>query len=126
MRPSGPSGAYSSAFLDHLAHPRRQGSLGEPTHCGEAVDAVCADRLTLDLRVEGGVVRDARFRVEGCPGAIAVGSALASLVPGRAALASSIDAAELEAELGGVPPARRHALRLALETWKTALRSPVP
>jgi nitrogen fixation NifU-like protein len=126
VQPSGPSGAYSSAFLDHLTHPRGQGVVDRPTHRGEAVDATCADRLTLDLRIEGGVVSEARFRVEGCPGAIAVGSALASLLPGREATPAAIGAADLEVVLDGVPPARRHALRLGVETWKRALGSPLP
>ena len=113
MSATGPRAAYSAAFLDHLERPRNQGSLASATHRGEATDATCGDRLALDCVVEGGVVREARFRVEGCPGAIAVGSALASLLPGRSASASAVTPADLEAALGGVPAAKRHALRLA-------------
>jgi nitrogen fixation NifU-like protein len=125
MGPPGADGAYSPAFLDHLTHPRSQGWLAAGTHRGEAVDGVCGDRLTLDLEVREGVVRAARFRVEGCPGAIAVGSALAALVPGRAAQIEAVTPPELEAALGGIPSAKRHVLRLAIETWKATLRTPV-
>ena len=83
------------------------------------------DRLSLDLCVAGGVVRDARFRVLGCPGSIAVGSALTTLLVGRPARADAVPAADLEQEVGGVPPAKRHALRLAAEVLAAALRSPV-
>jgi nitrogen fixation protein NifU and related proteins len=121
-RPRDPAAAaYSPAFLDHLVHPRNQGALSDATHRGEAQDGVCGDRLSLDLRVEAGLVSSARFRVQGCPGAIAVGSALASLAPGRAARTDSVSAADLEAALGGVPPAKRHALRLAIDAWRAAI-----
>ena len=124
MTASGPSSAYSDRFVDHLTHPRGQGTLPAATHRGEAEDPVCGDRLSLDLRVEGDVVREARFRVLGCPGSIAVGSALVHLLPGRAALADAVPAADLEAEVGGVPLAKRHALRLATAALKAALSGP--
>lgn len=118
-----PPGAYSPAFFDHVAHPRGQGALPSATHRGEALDATCGDRLALELRVEGGVVRDARFRVEGCPGAIAVGSALVEQVVGRDASVASVTVADLEAALCGVPASKRHALRLAVQAWKVTLGS---
>jgi nitrogen fixation NifU-like protein len=123
MPERGPRAAYSAAFLDHLERPRAQGTLEGATHRGEATDATCGDRLSLDLVVDDGVVRDARFRVEGCPGAIAVGSALASLLPGRRAGIACVGPDELERALGGVPPAKRHALRLATATLSAALAS---
>jgi nitrogen fixation NifU-like protein len=113
---------YSPAFLDHLARPRSQGALDDATHRGEAEDAACGDRLALDLRVEAGLVRAARFRVVGCPGSIAAGSALAALLPGRAAREDAVSAGEVEAALGGVPVAKRHALRLATDALRAALR----
>ena len=122
MAASGPLAAYSERFLDHLARPRGQGTLDGATHRGEAEDPACGDRLSLDLRVEGGVVRETRFRVLGCPGAIAAGSALATLLPGRPASAGAVPAADLEAELGGVPSAKRHALSLAAAALGAALR----
>lgn len=114
--------AYAPAFLDHLTRPRNQGTLAAPTHRATAEDGVCGDRLALDLVVAHGVVVEARFRVQGCPGAIAVGSALASLLAGRPARPDAVAAADLEAELGGVPPAKRHALRLAADVFAAALR----
>jgi nitrogen fixation NifU-like protein len=121
---TGPAAAYSARFLDHLTHPRAQGTLADATHGGTAEDEACGDRLSLDLRVRDGVVLDARFRVLGCPGAIAVGSALASLLPGRPARGDAVPAAALEAECGGVPAAKRHALRLAAEALRVALSTP--
>jgi nitrogen fixation NifU-like protein len=115
---------YRPAFLDHLVHPRAQGSLEGATHRGEAEDAACGDALALDLLVRDGRIVDARFRARGCPGAIAVGSAMASLLPGRPASVDAVAPSEIEEALGEVPPAKRHALRLATVTLRRALDGP--
>lgn len=112
---------YHPDFLDHLQSPRGQGRLAGATHRGAAENDACGDRLWLDLRVEAGVIREARMRVQGCPGAIAVGSALATVLPGRPASADAIDVGDLVTLLGEVPRAKRHALRLGLDTLRDAL-----
>jgi nitrogen fixation NifU-like protein len=111
---------YAPTFLDHVARPRSQGRLESATHRAEAEDHACGDRLALDLEVASGRVVAARFRVQGCPGAIAAGSALASLLPGRAAGPAAVTAVEIEAALGAVPPAKRHALALAADVLARA------
>lgn len=115
---------YAPAFLDHFQNPRHVGALDDATHRGQADDDACGDRLWLDLRVEAGQIAAARFRVEGCPGAIACGSALAALLPGRPARADAVDREALEAALGAVPRAKRHALGLALRTLAATLEGP--
>jgi nitrogen fixation NifU-like protein len=112
---------YAKAFLDHFEHPRGQGALAAATHCGEAEDAACGDRLAFDLVVADGSVRDVRFRVRGCPGAIAVGSAYAVLLPGRPARPDAVSADEVERLLEEIPRAKRHALRLAAAALRRAL-----
>lgn len=115
---------YDPAFLDHFRHPRGQGALEAPTHAGVADDGACGDRLWLDLCVVDGRIEAARFRVEGCVGAIACGSALATLLEGRAARPDAIAPEEIEAVLGEVPRAKRHALGLALRALGAALDAP--
>lgn len=113
---------YCPAFQDHFLHPRGQGDLPEATHRGEATDPACGDWMALALRVEDGRILAARYRVQGCPGAIAVGSALMTLLPGRAATPATVLDAEIEATLGEVPRMKRHALRLAHAALAAALR----
>jgi nitrogen fixation NifU-like protein len=117
---------YPPAFLDHLKTPRGAGRLAAPTHRGRAEEHACGDVLSIDLRVEDGRVVDAGFSAQGCPGVLAVGSALASLLPGRAAGPDALRASEVDAALGGVPPAKRHALRLAEAALADAFAGPRP
>ena len=115
----------SPAFLDHLRAPRAVGPVAGATQAAEVEDAVCGDRLTLSLRVEGGRIAAAGQTVVGCHGAVAVASAWATLLPGREARPDAVTAADLEAALGGVPGAKRHALRLATDALRAALRAPL-
>jgi NifU-like protein involved in Fe-S cluster formation len=112
---------YAPAFQDHFLNPRGQGDLPRATHRGEATDAACSDWMALALRVEGQRVVEARYRVQGCPGSIAVGSALVTLLPGREARADAVADDELERALGEVPRMKRHALRLARAALAAAL-----
>jgi NifU-like protein involved in Fe-S cluster formation len=113
---------YHPLFQQHFVHPQGQGDLPGATHRGEARDPACGDWMAVALVVEAGRVREARYRVAGCPGAIAVGSALMELLPGRAATADAVTDGELVALLGEVPALKRHALRLARATLAAALR----
>ena len=99
--------------------------MSDATHGAEHEDAACGDRMALDLKVVDGRIENARFRVQGCSGAIAAGSALASMLPGRPARPDAVTREELDAALGEVPTTKRHALRLALGTLAAALAAPL-
>lgn len=114
---------YAALFQDHFLNPRGQGDLADATHRGEATDAACADWMALALRVEDGRVAAVRYRVQGCPGSIAVGSALVSLLVGREAKPDVVGDDELERALGEIPRMKRHALRLARAALAAALAS---
>ena len=95
---------YNAKILDHLENPRHVGEIVDPTVRGESFNPVCGDRLTLTLRIGGGVVREARFLVDGCPPSIAAGSALVSLLVGLpVAEAASLTPHLIATELGGLP-----------------------
>ena len=113
-----PSDAYQRHFLD----PSGQGSLPDATHTATVTDPACGDELALDLHIDGETVTAARFRVRGCSGAIAAASALATLLPGRRARPRAVTREDIDAELGGVPHAKRHVLRLATNALAAALQ----
>ena len=67
---------YQEVILDHSRHPRHFGPLASANHMGEGHNPLCGDRLTVYLRVEDGVIRDAAFQGSGC----AISKASASLM----------------------------------------------
>jgi nitrogen fixation NifU-like protein len=76
--------------------------------------------LKLSARVEAGRIEEARFLVRGCTASIACGSALAEWLQYadvkelRSRKASEI-ASIIEAEVGGLPEASKHAARLSAD-----------
>jgi nitrogen fixation NifU-like protein len=56
---------YQQVILDHNRHPRNVRVI-ERGRRGERNNPICGDRVTVHLRVEGDVIRDASFQASGC------------------------------------------------------------
>ncbi|MCB0096666.1 MAG: SUF system NifU family Fe-S cluster assembly protein [Caldilineaceae bacterium] len=67
---------YREAILDHYKHPRRKGHLDAPDIQYHDHNPFCGDELTIELKVEDGVVVDAAFDGRGC----AISQATASMI----------------------------------------------
>jgi nitrogen fixation NifU-like protein len=50
---------YQDIIREHHAHPRHAGPLAVATHQARADNPLCGDRVTLQLRVEGGRIAEA-------------------------------------------------------------------
>lgn len=113
---------YSARLRDHLAHPRRAGTLDDADTVAECVNPVCGDRLQLSLRVRDGRIEAAAFLAYGCPPTLACGSALAEMLEGlRMADALRITRSDITRALDGLPARKGHAAALAVETLQCAL-----
>ena len=113
---------YSQQLLDHATHPRNTGPLPGATHVGEARYERCGDRIRLEFLVADGRVREVRAQAYGCGAAVAAASVATELLQGlTVAEARSLDAFRFDAALGGLPPAKRHALLLVLQCLAEAL-----
>ncbi|MGE0191331.1 MAG: iron-sulfur cluster assembly scaffold protein [Planctomycetota bacterium] len=114
----------ATPFERHRAEAAGAGRLTAPTHVARREDPACGDRLTLELRVEGGRIADLAWQASACAGTLAAAGALYGLARGRPARAGAVSREELDAVLGGLAPARRHALRLVVATLEDALAAP--
>jgi nitrogen fixation NifU-like protein len=116
--------AYSEKVIDHYENPRNVGSLDKlDDHVGTGLVGApaCGDVMKLQIRVEGGVIKDAKFKTFGCGSAIASSSLVTEWVKGM-----SIDrAAELKnsqiAEELNLPPVKIHCSVLAEDAIKAAI-----
>jgi NifU-like protein involved in Fe-S cluster formation len=116
------SEGYSETTLDHYENPRNRGLLDDPDAQATRMNPVCGDVLRLTLRLRDGAITDAGFEVEGCVAATAAGSALTDMLSGLSvAEAARITAADIDAELDGLPPARAHGAILAADVLAAAL-----
>ncbi len=48
----------STTFMEHNSHPDYKYEMDTPTHEHEGINPSCGDELTLQLRVENGVIED--------------------------------------------------------------------
>ncbi|MBI2955687.1 MAG: iron-sulfur cluster assembly scaffold protein [Acidobacteria bacterium] len=114
---------FSAQVLDHFQKPRNAGELPEATAGVELTNPVCGDVLRLAVRVEDGRIAAVRFKCSGCVPAMAAGSLLTELMQSRRVEElAEITERRLVQELGGLPPASRHAVQLAADTLRALVK----
>jgi nitrogen fixation NifU-like protein len=79
------SDLYQEFVLDHGKRPRNFGPLEGATHKAEGLNPLCGDHFTVYAKVEGGVVREARFEGSGCAISKASASVMTGIVKGKTA-----------------------------------------
>jgi nitrogen fixation NifU-like protein len=81
----------------------------------------CGDVMTLQIKVEDGIIRDARFKTYGCGSAIASSSLVTEWVKGKTLdEAFTIKNSQIAEELA-LPPVKIHCSILAEDAIKAAI-----
>ena len=117
--------AYSEKVMDHYENPRNVGTF-DPSKdnigTGMVGAPACGDVMRLQIEVEDGIIKDAKFKTYGCGSAIASSSLLTTMVKGmtldKAGEIKNIDLAE---ELA-LPPVKIHCSVLAEDAIKSAIK----
>jgi nitrogen fixation NifU-like protein len=116
--------AYSDKVIDHYENPRNVGSFekNDPTVGTGMVGApACGDVMKLQIRVEDGIITDAKFKTYGCGSAIASSSLVTEWVKGKTLdEAQQIKNSEIAEELA-LPPVKIHCSILAEDAIKAAV-----
>ena len=73
---------YQELILDHHKRPRNRGELPDASADVEMYNPVCGDDVRLQLRLEDGVVRAARFQGQGCSISQASASMMTHVITG--------------------------------------------
>jgi len=116
--------SYSDKVIDHYENPRNVGSLdkNDPSVGTGMVGApACGDVMKLQIKVEEGIITDAKFKTYGCGSAIASSSLVTEWVKGRTIdQAAQIKNSEIAMELA-LPPVKIHCSILAEDAVKAAI-----
>ncbi len=113
---------YSEQVMEHFRNPRNVGEIENPDGIGHVGNPVCGDIMELYIKVEDGIIVDAKFKTFGCGAAIATSSMVTELVKGkRVAEALKISNRAVAEALGGLPPIKMHCSVLAEGALKSAI-----
>lgn len=113
---------YSEIVMDHFANPRNMGDMENPSAVGNVGNPACGDMMRLFLKIENGVIVDAKFKTFGCGAAIASSSMLTEMLKGKTLEeALNISNDEVVKALGGLPEAKIHCSVMAEEALKAAM-----
>lgn len=113
---------YSEKVMDHFEHPRNVGEIIDDDAVGQVGNPRCGDIMKMYLKIEDGVIVDAKFKTFGCGSAIATSSMATELIRGkRVEEALSLTNAAVAEALDGLPAYKMHCSVLAEEAIKAAL-----
>ena len=115
---------YSDKVIDHYENPRNVGKMDredKDVGTGMVGAPACGDVMQLQIRVEDGIIEDAKFKTYGCGSAIASSSLLTEWVKGKSLEeAGRISNTDIARELT-LPPVKIHCSVLAEDAIKAAI-----
>jgi nitrogen fixation NifU-like protein len=113
---------YSEKVMEHVKNPRNVGEIENPDGIGHVGNPVCGDIMELYIKVNDGVITDAKFKTFGCGAAIATSSMVTEMVKGKTIEeALEISNRAVAEALDGLPPIKMHCSVLAEEALKSAI-----
>lgn len=113
---------YNKIILDHFKNPRHVGEIEDPDGAALVGDPNCGDYIQLHLTIDGDKITDIKYKVFGCPAAIATSSILSELAMERElddALQITDD--EVIEAAGGIPARKAHCSLLGVVGLHTAI-----
>ena len=118
--------AYSKEVIDHYENPRNVGSFDKnDTNIGTGLVGApaCGDVMKLQVKIENGIVQDAKFKTFGCGSAIASSSLITEWVKGKTVeQVKSIKNTYIVKKLSP-PPVKIHCSVLAEDAIKAAIEN---
>ena len=116
--------AYSDKVIDHYENPRNVGKFDandSDIGTGMVGAPACGDVMKLQIKVEDGIITDAKFKTYGCGSAIASSSLITEWVKGKTLdEAGTIKNSQIAQELA-LPPVKIHCSILAEDAIKAAI-----
>ena len=113
---------YSEKVMDHFRNPRNVGEIENADGVGQVGNAKCGDIMRMTLKIDDGVITDAKFTTFGCGSAIATSSIATEMIKGKpVSEALELSNKAVVEALDGLPARKIHCSVLAEEAIKSAL-----
>lgn len=74
---------YRQVIMDHYKNPKNRGTLEDESLTVDMNNPTCGDRIQLQMELEDGVVKDAKFLGEGCSISMSSASMMTEAIKGK-------------------------------------------
>ena len=112
---------YSEKATNYYIEKPYMGSLPDADQVSEML-GTCGDTMKIFLKIDHDKIKDIRYQVLGCPGAISAAMASVDLVKGKnLEYARNIDDGDVFNQLENVPAKKHHCIQLAVKTLHKAI-----
>lgn len=113
---------YTAEVIERFKNPRNAGKLKKFNGLGRSGDPGCSDMIEMTVLFGNGAVKNAKFLVFGCPGAISTTDAFIDLAKGKQiGPALEISGEDISNLLGGLPLSHMHCSKLPIEAFRNAV-----
>ena len=113
---------YNDTVIEHFMNPHNVGEIEDASGVGAFGSPVCGDMMQITLKVEDGVIADAKFKTFGCGSAIASSSMATEMIVGKTLEdALKVTNKDVLDELGGLPGPKIHCSVLSEQAIKAAI-----
>lgn len=113
---------YSKKVMEHFQSSKNYGKIENADGIGKVGNKRCGDVMWIYIKVDNGLIVDAKFETFGCVAAIATSSMAIDMIKGRPVdEALTISNKAVAEALEGLPPEKMHCSLLAEEGIKAAI-----
>lgn len=122
---------YNEKVIEVFRNPQNVGEAENYNAIGTVGNESCGDIMQITMRIEDGIIKDAKFKTFGCAAAVASSSTATSMIIGKTVEeALAIKNKDVVEALEGLPPQKIHcsvlaeeAIKLAIEDYKSRTRA---
>ncbi|BBO79950.1 iron-sulfur cluster assembly scaffold protein [Desulfosarcina ovata] len=112
---------YSEKAIDYYINKPHMGQVSDADISSEMTGS-CGDTMGITIKMENGLVSDAKYQVMGCAGAVSAAMAVVDLIKGKDLdYARSINDGAVFKVLQEIPVKKHHCIQLAVKTLHKAI-----
>ena len=113
---------YNEKVMEVFRNPQHRGEVENYNAIGTVGNETCGDIMQITMRIEDGIIKDAKFKTFGCAAAVATSSTATGMIIGKTIEeALKITNKQVVTELEGLPPQKIHCSVLAEDAIRVAI-----
>lgn len=115
---------YNEKVMSIFKDPQHMGEVENYNAIGTVGNEVCGDIMQITMRIEDGIIKDAKFKTFGCAAAVVSSSTATGMIIGKTIEeALQLTNKQVIEELGELPPQKIHCSVLAEDAIRAAIEN---